>query len=202
MEMHGGLILLALGAPIIGAAAILLLARAPNLREAATLLTGVALFGVVWSILSLVGQGERPALTLLEIAPGLRIAFEVEPLGALFAAIASGLWIVNSLFSIGYMRGNHEHDQTRFFMLFPIAIASAIGIAFAADLVTMFVFYEVLTLSTYPLVSHKGDEKARKGARIYLGILLATSLALLLPATSGSGWAASSLWASTPRPPA
>jgi multicomponent Na+:H+ antiporter subunit D len=179
---HGDLILLTLLLPVVGCLAVGLLGRAPNLREGATLATGVALFAVVWRLVTLVGEGARPALTVLEIAPGLSISFAVEPLGALFAAIASGLWIVNSLFSIGYMRGNNEHDQTRFYMLFPVAIGAAIGVAFAADLLTMFVFYEVLTLSTYPLVAHKGDERARRGARTYLTILLATSLAFLLPA--------------------
>ncbi|MGD2133079.1 MAG: proton-conducting transporter membrane subunit [Maricaulaceae bacterium] len=182
----GQLLAFALFLPFIGAAAIGLLGRAPNLREAATLITGVLEFAIVWELVGLVAAGERPAFTLLEIGPGLALAFELEPLGALFAAIASGLWIVNSLFSIGYMRGNAEHDQTRFFMLFPVAIASAIAIASAADLVTMFVFYEVLTLSTYPLVSHKGDDKARRGARIYLMILLGTSLGLLLPAIAAT----------------
>ena len=113
---------------------------------------------------------------------GLSLSFEVEPLGALFALIASGLWIVNSVYSIGYMRGHGEEHQTRFYMCFAIAIGSAMGIAFAANLFTLFVFYEVLTLSTFPLVTHYGDEKARNGGRIYLGVLMATSIGLLLPA--------------------
>jgi multicomponent Na+:H+ antiporter subunit D len=176
------LILMALGLPAGAAILIGLLRHAPNLRETATLAAAAGLFWMVWRLAGLVGAGERPSLTLVEMAPGLSIAFAVEPLGALFALIASGLWVVNALFAIGYMRGNRERDQTRFYMLFPIAIGSALGIAFAADLVTMFVFYEVLTLSTYPLVAHKGDEKARRGARVYLAILLGASLALLLPA--------------------
>ncbi len=168
--------------PLIGAIAITLLARQPNLRELATLVTGVVLFAHVLGIAADVAGGARPALTLLEVAPGLAITFRVEPLGALFALVASGLWIVNSLYSIGYMRGNQERDQTRFYALFAVAIASAMGIATAGDLFTLFVFYEILTLSTYPLVAHKGDEKARRGSRIYLAILLSTSIGLLLPA--------------------
>lgn len=182
MGAHGELIILALALPLVGAAVIALLRGSPDLREMVTLAVGLATFGVIWGVVALVGEGERPALTLLEIAPGLSIAFRVEPLGAMFAAIASGLWIVNSLFSIGYMRGNAEKDQTRFYVLFAVAIASTIGIAFAADLVTMFVFYEALTLSTYPLVAHRGGEQARRGARLYLAFLLGTSLTLLLPA--------------------
>ena len=100
----------------------------------------------------------------------------------LFAALASSLWIVNSIYSIGYMRGNNEKNQTRFYIFFAIALAAAIGIAFADNLFTLFLFYEILTLSTYPLVSHKGDEKTVRSARVYLGVLLTTSIGLLLPA--------------------
>ena len=100
----------------------------------------------------------------------------------LFAALASGLWIVNSVYSIGYMRGNKESKQTRFYVFFALSLAAAIGIAFAANLFTLFLFYEALTLLTYPLVSHKGDEKTIRSARVYLGILLTTSIGLLLPA--------------------
>jgi multicomponent Na+:H+ antiporter subunit D len=100
----------------------------------------------------------------------------------LFACIASGLWIVNSLYSIGYMRGNDEKKQTRFYMCFTVAISSAMGIAFAGNMFTLFVFYEVLTLSTYPLVAHKETEEAKQGARTYLGILIGTSIGLQLAA--------------------
>ena len=94
--------------------------------------------------------------------PALRLAFEVEPLGMLFALIASGLWIVNSLYSIGYMRANAEAHQTRFFVCFALALAATMGIAFAANVFTLFVFYELLTLVTYPLVTHHGTEEARR----------------------------------------
>ena len=110
--------------------------------------------------------------------PGLPIAFEVEPLGMLFALIASGLWIVNSLYSIGYMRGNDEAHQTRFYVCFALALAATMGIAFAGNLFTLFVFYELLTLVTYPLVTHHGTEEARRGGRVYLGLLLGTSIGL------------------------
>jgi multicomponent Na+:H+ antiporter subunit D len=100
----------------------------------------------------------------------------------LFAALASGLWIINSIYSIGYMRGNNEANQTRFYFFFAISLSAAMGIAFAANLFTLFLFYEALTLSTYPLVSHKGDEKTIRSARVYLGILLTTSIGLFLPA--------------------
>ena len=114
--------------------------------------------------------------------PDLPLALEVEPLGMLFALIASFLWIVTSIYSIGYMRGHHELHQTRFYVCFAIAIASAMGVAFAGNMFTLFVFYETLTLSTYPLVTHAGTEEAKKAGRLYLGLLLFTSIGLQLVA--------------------
>ena len=121
-------------------------------------------------------------LSLVVPLIGLSLAFSVEPLGMLFGALAATLWIVNSIYSIGYMRGNNEKNQTRFYICFAIAISAALGVAFADNLLTLFLCYEILTLSTYPLVSHKGDEATIRSARVYLGILLGTSIGLLLPA--------------------
>ena len=176
-------ILLALCVPLAGAALIALAGRiGPNLREAVTLVTALGLIYCVWSLLPGVYAGGRPLLQLTEILPGIHIAFRVEPLGMLFAALASGLWLVNSIYSIGYMRGNREQNQTRFYALFAVSLAATMGIAFAANLFTLFLFYEMLTLSTYPLVAHKGDAKTVRSARVYLGILIAASIGLLLPA--------------------
>ena len=100
----------------------------------------------------------------------------------LFALVASSLWIVNSIYSIGYMRANNEPRQTSFYVCFAIALGSTIGIAFAKNLFTLFLFYEALTLSTYPLVTHKRNEEAVRAGRIYLLLLLGTSLLLFLPA--------------------
>jgi len=176
-------IVVALCLPFAGALCIVLAARiGPNPREAVTLLCATALAWVVWGLLPLLLAGERPAVQISEVMPGLAIAFRVEPLGMLFAALASGLWIVNSVYSIGYMRGNSEKHQTRFFTYFAIALGATIGVAFAANLFTLFLFYEVLTLSTYPLVSHKGDAASVRSARTYLGVLLTTSIGLFLPA--------------------
>jgi multicomponent Na+:H+ antiporter subunit D len=172
----------ALAVPLAGAALIAASGRAPNLREGFTLLSAAVLLACVLVLLPVVLHGTRPALTLISVLPGLPIAFEVEPLGMLFALIASGLWIVNSLYSIGYMRGNDEANQTRFYVCFALAIAATMGIAFAGNLFTLFVFYELLTLVTYPLVTHHGTEQARNGGRVYLGLLMGTSIVLLLPA--------------------
>ena len=176
-------VLLPILLPLVGAVGIAIVGRRyPNLREAVTMVTAIALMAAVWTLLPDLLAGERPSVRVTELLPGLAIEFRVEPLGMLFAALASLLWIVNSIYSIGYMRGNNEKHQTRFYILFAVALAAVMGIAFAGNLLTLFIFYEVLTLSTYPLVAHKGDAKTVVSARVYLGILLATSIGLLLPA--------------------
>ncbi len=176
-------ILFALILPLAGAAVIALAGRInANLRETVTLVTAGGLAMTVWSLLPAVLAGERPGVTLIELMPGVEIAFRVEPLGMLFAALASGLWIINSVYSIGYMRGNKEQNQTRFYVMFAVSLAATMGVAFAGNLITLFLFYEMLTLSTYPLVAHKGDENTVRSARVYLGILLTTSIGLFLPA--------------------
>ena len=168
--------------PLIGAIGIVLAHRHPDLREGVTLTTAVLLFVSVCQLVGPVTDGLRPALMLLEPLPGMPVAFRVEPLGMLFALVASSLWIVNSVYSIGYMRGNREQHQTRFYLCFALSIAAALAIAFAANLLTLFLFYEVLTLVTYPLVTHAGTDKARKAGRVYLGVLMGTSVLFLLPA--------------------
>ncbi len=168
--------------PLVGAVAVALLGeKRRNLREAATLLTAGSLFALVASvILPVVKAGGRPRIDLVEVMPGLSLAFEVEPLGMLFALVASGLWIVTTFYSIGYMRGHDEKNQTRFYICFALAIAGALGVAFAANVFTLFVFYEAITLSTYPLVTHHGNDQARRAGRMYLGILMGTSIAFLI----------------------
>ncbi|MEO0398026.1 MAG: proton-conducting transporter membrane subunit [Pseudomonadota bacterium] len=182
MISPGDAILLSMLVPLVGFVGVWLFGKSPNLREAATLLSGAVTLLLTLTVFFAVGEGARPGYFIFDVVGGLPIAFKAEPLGAVFAVLASGLWIVNSLYSIGYMRGHNEPNQTRFYMCFTVAIASAIGVAYAANLFTLFVFYEVLTLSTFPLVTHKGDDKARNGGRIYLGILMGTSIGLLLPA--------------------
>lgn len=176
------LIAAALLVPTAGAALISVAGRWPNLREGVTLATSLALFAVILALLPGVLDGERPQLFALEMFPGIAIGFRIEPLGMLFALVASALWIVTSVYSIGYMRGNEEPHQTRFYVCFALALAATIGVALASNLLTLFLFYEMLTLVTWPLVTHHGDKAARSGGRVYLGLLLGTSMTLLLPA--------------------
>ena len=166
--------------PLLAAVPIGLAGARPNLREAVTLVTALVVFVLVVGLLPGVLAGDRPELVVLELLPGLPLKFTLEPLGMIFALVASFLWLVTSVYSIGYMRGHHEKNQTRFYICFAIAIASALGVALAGNMLTLFVAYEVLSVSTYPLVTHAGTEQARRAGRVYLGILLGTSIGFQL----------------------
>jgi multicomponent Na+:H+ antiporter subunit D len=187
------LISLAILVPLIGALLVVITGKAPNLRESVTLVTAVTLFTIVLAITDYTFQGLPLKLDVIELFPGLGLNFEVEPLGVLFALVASFLWIITSIYAIGYMRGHNEANQTRFFCCFALAICSVMAICFSGNLLTLFVFYEVLTLSTYPLVTHAGTDAAKKGGRVYLGILLSTSIVFLLFAVVGTWTVAGTL---------
>ncbi len=171
--------------PLGGALLISLTRKTPNLRDSITLVTAACLFLANCTLLPDILNGQRPETLLMELFPGVDLILKVEPLGMLFALVASGLWIINSIYSIGYMRANNEKNQTRFYVCFAIALSSAMGIAYAGNLITLFLFYEILTLCTYPLVTHHGTHEARHGGRIYLGILMSTSIIFFLLAI---GW--------------
>src|SRR6266545_5120226 len=175
--------LLAVLAPGLGA---LLIActgeRRANLREFWSVAAGVAMFALVASMIPDVLVGRSPECVLFRILPGIELAFRVDAFGLLFAAGASLLWILTSFYSIGYMRSLKEHSQTRYFSCFALALSATIGVAFSANLFTLFLFYEALTLVTYPLVGHKGTAEARAGARKYVIYLLGAAKLLLLAA--------------------
>ncbi len=173
---------LALIVPLIAALVLPFLGRWPDARETVTLVAAFGLFAAVASLYMAFSSGDVPELILVSVMPGLDIAFRVEPLGMLFALVAATLWIAKSFYSIGYMRDNNEHRQTLFYTCFAFALASTMGLAFAKNLFTLFLCYEALTLSTYPLVTHKANEEAVAGGRVYLMLLIGTSMVLLLPA--------------------
>jgi len=166
--------------PVLGAIFIVAADRHPNLREAISIVASLIVLYTVFCLYSAFGNGVRVDVEWLEILPGLTISFGIEPLGLLFSLVASFLWLVTIVYAIGYMRGHHEENQTRFYAYFAVSIAAVMAIAHSSNLFTLFVFYEILTLSTYPLVTHAGTAKAKNGGRIYLSILLGTSIAFFL----------------------
>ena len=112
--MNGAALLVAVMVlPVLTGMLLPLFAERPNLREGLTMVGAALLFGAVVLLLGQVLGGARPSLHVLDLLPGLTIAFALEPLGMLFATIASGLWIVNSLYSIGYMRANQELSRNK-----------------------------------------------------------------------------------------
>jgi multicomponent Na+:H+ antiporter subunit D len=194
--MNESLILqLAIVLPLLTSALIVATGKRPNVREGVTIVSALVLIYFVFNLYSGFSNDPNQVISALwwELIPGLTISFKVEALGVLFALIASFLWLVTTSYAIGYMRGHGEKNQTRFYCCFAIAIAAVMGIAFSANLFTLFVFYEVLTLSTYPLVTHAGTEKAKKSGRVYLGILLTTSILFLLLATVSTWFIAGSV---------
>ncbi len=156
--------------------------RRPNLRESWTFIAAVIKLGLVLSMAQWVLAGNTHTYDICRILPGLSVTLTVDGFGMLFALVASSLWIVTSIYSIGYMRGLDEHAQTRYFMCFAVALSATLGVAFSGNLFTLYIFYEILSLSTYPLVTHHQDEEARGGGRKYLTYLLSTSIGLALPA--------------------
>jgi multicomponent Na+:H+ antiporter subunit D len=156
--------------------------RRANLREFWSVAAGVVQFALVASMLPAVLRGETPEVVLFQLLPGIELSFRADPFGLLFALGASLLWIAASFYSIGYMRTLEEHAQTRYFTCFALALSATMGVAFSANLFTLFLFYEALTLATYPLVAHKETAEAKAGARKYVIYLLGAAKVMLIPA--------------------
>ncbi|MFB6303365.1 MAG: proton-conducting transporter membrane subunit, partial [Haloferacaceae archaeon] len=159
---------LAVGVAFVAVVPILASRRRPNVREGWTIIAAVAAFGVVASMLPAALSGTVLVSSFGTLVAGVELSLRADPLGMLFATVASLLWLITSFYSIGYMRGLDEHSQTRYFAAFAASVGAAIGVALASNLVTLFVFYELLTVATYPLVAHDETPEARAAGRKYL----------------------------------
>ncbi len=164
--------------------------RRPNVREAVTIVTAVAKFAIVAAMLPGVLNGETYVFSSGEFVAGIEFVLRADPLGMLFASLASLLWIVTSFYSIGYMRGLNEHGQTRYFASFAASLSATMGIAFAGNLVTIFLFYELLSVATYPLVAHDETGEARSAGRKYLAYTMFGGGVLVLAGTVLVFWLA------------
>ncbi|MEK7702534.1 MAG: monovalent cation/H+ antiporter subunit D family protein [Nitrospirota bacterium] len=173
---------LAMVVSLLGAALIVLTRNHPNRREGVSLVAASIKFLIVLTMIPDVIAGNTLHFTLLSFLPGLSIAFRVDALGLLFAIVASFLWILTTIYSIGYMRPLNEHAQTRYYLCFALTLSATMGVAFSANLLTLYLFYELLTIVTYPLVTHKQTDEAYAGGNKYLFYLLGTSKAFLLAA--------------------
>jgi multicomponent Na+:H+ antiporter subunit D len=174
--------LLAVLVSLVAAVLILVSGRSPNLREFWSLAAATIKFLIVASMIPVILAGQSIEYTVLTFLPGIDLKFKVDSLGLMFGLTASFLWILTTLYSIGYMRTLKEHAQTRYFACFAVTLSATMGVAFAANLFTLFFFYEVITLITYPLVSHHETPEAYSAGRKYLVYLLGTSKTFLLAA--------------------
>ncbi|CAJ51809.1 cation:proton antiporter [Haloquadratum walsbyi] len=171
--------LLAVILPAIGIAGIVLSRRYQNIREGATIITAVSTVAIIASLLPAVLAGNVYITNLGSFVPGVAFTLRADALGTLFALLASFLWVITSFYSIGYMRGLGEHAQTRYFASFAGSVSAAIGVAFASNLIILYIFYELLTVATYPLVTHDESDAARAAGRKYLAYTFGGGVAVL-----------------------
>jgi multicomponent Na+:H+ antiporter subunit D len=175
-------LLLAILAPLVGAGLVMANGKRPNLRETISFLAAATLFITVASMVPAVLEGKRLHFTVFQLLPGLSISLRADALSMVFAVSASFLWMITVFYSAGYMRGLQEHAQTRFNACFALALFGAMGCAFSDNLLTLYLFYEIVSICTYPLVAHHQDEESYEGAKKYIAYLTATAKGLVLPA--------------------
>ncbi|MDA8165146.1 MAG: monovalent cation/H+ antiporter subunit D family protein [Desulfobacteraceae bacterium] len=174
--------LLAVSAALAGSLLVMLTRRKPNLREACSFMAAVTMFGIIASMVPDILAGRWFFYRLFAILPGLSVTFRVDAFSMVFALAASLLWVFAVFYSAGYMRGLKEHAQTRFNACFALALFGAIGVAFSDNLFTMYLFYEIVSVCTYPLVAHHQDGEGYDGAQKYIIYLTTTAKGLVLPA--------------------
>jgi multicomponent Na+:H+ antiporter subunit D len=156
--------------------------KSPDLRENVSLIGSFLNLFTVLVAFGNVGRGVSIDWELLELLPGVPLGFQIDSLGCILLLTAGFLWPLATLYSAGYLRGHHEKNQTRFFSMFCVAIAATNGVAMSSNLLTLYLFYEILSLSTYPLVTHHQDDEARSAGRRYLAFIMGGSIGLALPA--------------------
>ena len=167
---------------VVGALLIMVFRSNPNRREAVSIVCGIIMFGLVVSMIPMILDGKVIRCQLVEILPGMSLVFRVDGFSLIFAFISSFLWILTSFYSIGYMRSLKEHAQTRYYTCFALTLSAALGVAMSGSLFTMYLFYELVSIFTYPLVMHHEDKEAFGGARKYLIYLMGTGKLFFLSA--------------------
>jgi multicomponent Na+:H+ antiporter subunit D len=185
MEIVTIRLVLALLAPVLGALLVLLAGKHPNLREACSFAAATVLFAIVASLVPDVLTGSKLSYHLFQILPGISVSLRADYFSMIFALVASFLWMVTVFYSLGYMRGLQEHAQTRFNACFALALFGSIGCAFSDNLFTLYLFYEVVSISTYPLVAHHQDQEGYDAGKKYLVYLITTVKGMVLPAMVG-----------------
>ncbi len=118
----------------------------------------------------------------LTLAPGLDLVLSADALSVLFVTLSTVLWLVTTVYAIGYLE--RSPHRSRFFGFFSLCVTATVGLALAGNLMTFVIFYEALTLATYPLVAHRGTPDAAHGARVYLAYTLGGGVLLF----AGAVW--------------
>ena len=167
-----------------GIATLLLGEQRSRPRNVVNLGAAVASSAIVLLMARAAYTGGAEAASRIAIVPGFTLGVSGDLLGLLFSAVATVLWGVTLVYAIGYME--HARDRARFFGFFAWCIAAANGVALAEDPLSLFIFYEILTLTTYPLVVHSGTPEALAAGRKYLYYALGGGAALLV----GMAWLA------------
>jgi multicomponent Na+:H+ antiporter subunit D len=180
MEIESIKPLLAVATSLLGAAIIVATRKSPNIREGCSLGAAILKFLIVVSMIPSVLAGNTLHITIFSFLPQVSIALRVDALGLLFATTASFLWIVTTFYSIGYMRSLNEHAQTRYYLCFAITLSATVAVAFSANLLTLYIFYELITFFTYPLVAHKETDEVFAAGNKYVFYLLMSAKFFLL----------------------
>ncbi len=180
--VHSPALLIPLAVTFAAPMVIWLLRRDQNMREGVSFAAAAMSFVAMVSFAPGVLSGKIYTFTLFTILPGMTVKFCADGLALIFGLIATFLWFLVTAYNIGYMRSLNEHAQTRYYFCFATAIFGAVGVATAANIFTLYLFYEIISVFTYPLVAHHEDEEAFSGARKYFVYLMGTSKLFLLPA--------------------
>ena len=180
--VHSPLLLVALLIPLAGTLGVMLRGSEENIREGISSVSSILLFACVCFMIKPVLSGKTLVFEMFTILPGVSVTLRADAMSMIFALVASSLWTIAVFYSMGYMRGLKEHAQTRFNACFALAIFGAIGVAFSDNLFTLYLFYEIVSVCTYPLVAHHQDEESYEGARKYIVYLTTTAKMFLLPA--------------------
>ena len=176
-------LLVAILVPLFGSLAVMLTGKKhPNLRESCSVTAAVLMFAIIASMVPDILAGRTLHYGIFKILPGITVTLRADAFSMIFALAASFLWILAAFYSMGYMRGLNEHAQTRFNACFALSLFGAMGVAFSDNLFTLYLFYEIVSICTYPLVAHHQDQEGYDGARKYIVYLTSTAKAFLLPA--------------------
>nr|WP_253308872.1 proton-conducting transporter membrane subunit [Rickettsia endosymbiont of Ceutorhynchus assimilis] len=169
--------------PLLSALAISFTSKWPRVNNSITIVSSMLLFAYTSLCTLYLVYGDHSQFILMDFGNNLHISLKLESSGAIFSLLILFLWVLTSMYAICYMRNNYaDSNYSSFLCFFSIAISCAMFIAFSGDLLTTFVFYELLTISTYPLITYNSTNESVIAGRYYFGLLFFSSLVLFFPA--------------------